>query len=44
LTKILHGNAPSTSSKEEITELEEKAQSAIVLSVSDGVLRKVVNE
>jgi hypothetical protein len=44
LVKILDGEAPSTSSKEEIAELEEKADKAILLSLSGGVLREVADE
>jgi len=43
LAKILDGEVPSTLI-EEMKELEEKAHSAILLSLSDGVLREVVNE
>jgi len=42
--KILDGKVPSTSSTKEMKELEEKAHSAILLSLSDGVLREVVDE
>ena len=42
--KILDGKMPSTSSKEEIAELEEKAHNLILLSLSDGVLREVAGE
>jgi hypothetical protein len=44
LTKILDGEAPSTSSKEEITELEEKAHIAILLYLLNGILRDVADE
>ncbi|GLT72015.1 hypothetical protein SLA2020_439880 [Shorea laevis] len=44
LAKILDGKAPSTSSSEKSVELEEKAHSSILLSLSDGVLREVADE
>jgi hypothetical protein len=44
LAKILDGKAPSTSSSEKSAELEEKAHSSILLSLSDGVLREVADE
>jgi hypothetical protein len=44
IKKILDGEVPSTSSMEERKELEEKAHNAILLSLSDGVLREVVDE
>ena len=44
LAKILDGEVPSTSSTEERKELEEKAHSIILLSLSDGVLREVTDE
>jgi hypothetical protein len=44
LAKILDGKMPSTSSKEERVELEEKAHNLILLSLSDGVLREVADE
>lgn len=43
MTKILYGKEPSTSSKE-IAKLEEKAYNVILLSLSNGVLRKVVDK
>jgi hypothetical protein len=44
LAKILDGEVPSTSSTKEMKELEKKAQSAILLSLADGVLREVADE
>jgi hypothetical protein len=41
--KILDGEVPSTSTKE-MKEFDEKAHSAILLSLSDGVLREVADE
>jgi len=43
LAKILYGEVPSTST-EEMKEFDEKAYSAILLSLSDGVLREVADE
>jgi hypothetical protein len=43
LEKILDGELPSTS-EEEMKELEEKAHSAILLSLSDEVLREAADE
>jgi hypothetical protein len=43
LAKILDGEAPSTSI-EEMKELDEKAHNAILLSLSNGVLREIANE
>jgi len=40
LAKILDGEVPSTSTKE----LDEKAHNAILLSLSNGVLREIANE
>jgi len=44
LVKIVDVKALSTSSKEEIVELEEKARSTILLWQSDRVLREVADE
>jgi hypothetical protein len=41
--KILNGEVPSTST-EEMKEFDEKAYSAILLSLSNGVLREVADE
>jgi hypothetical protein len=43
LAKILNGEVPSTST-EEMKEFDEKAYSAILLSLSNGVLREVADE
>jgi hypothetical protein len=43
LAKILDGKVPSTSTKE-MKEFDEKAHSAILLSLLDGVLREVADE
>jgi hypothetical protein len=40
----LDGEVPSTSSKEEMKELEEKAHNTILLSLFDGVFRVVADE
>jgi hypothetical protein len=44
LAKILDGEAPLTSLEEEIVEVTEKAHSSILLSLSYGVLREVIDE
>jgi hypothetical protein len=44
LVEILDGEVPSTSLTEESKGLEEKVHNAILLSLSDGVLREVADE
>jgi len=44
LVKILDAKTPSTSTKDEGAELEEKTQNVILLFLSNRVLREIVDE
>jgi hypothetical protein len=44
MAKIFDGNVPSISSMKGRNELKEKAHNAILLFLSDGVLREVVDK